>query len=95
MVHLINALCKGALGKFLNFFLPSLQLESKVREGSKTKRVYGPAQTPLERVLQSQQVSEQKKQELRENKSKLNPFALRREIDKALKKIDKERQLKA
>jgi 5S rRNA maturation endonuclease (ribonuclease M5) len=94
VVPLINALCKGALGQLLNFFLPSLKLESKRREGSKTVRVYGPAQTPLERVLARSEVSAQKKAQLRAQRQQLNPFALRREVDRCLKEIDQQRQLK-
>lgn len=93
VVPLINGLCKGALGQLLNLFLPSLKLESKRREGSKIKRVYGPAQTPLERVLERQEVSCEKKSQLRTLQAQLNPFALRREIDRCLKRIDQTREL--
>ena len=77
----------------LNFFLPSLKLESKRREGSKTVRVYGRAQTPLERVLACPEVSPHKKAQLRALRTELNPFALRREVDRRLKEIDQQREL--
>lgn len=93
VVPQMNALCKGALGQLLNFFLPTLKLQSKRREGSKTQRVYGPAQTPLERVLACAEVAEEKKAELRALRQSLNPFALRREVDRRLKEIDQVRQL--
>ena len=93
VVPLINALCKGPLGQLLNFFLPSLKLEAKRREGSKTVRVYGPAQTPLARVLACPEVSPQKKTQLRALRAELNPFGLRREVDRRLKEIDQERRL--
>jgi len=35
VVPLINALCKGALNQLLNYFLPTMKLESKERVGSK------------------------------------------------------------
>jgi len=94
VVSLMNALCKGPLGQLLNFFLPTLKLQSKRREGSKTRRVYGPAQTPLERVLACTEVAEKKKAELRALRQRLNPFALRREVDCRLKEIDQQRQLR-
>ena len=94
VVPLINALCKGALGQLLNLFLPSLKLESKRREGSKIKRVYGPAQTPLARVLEREEVCGEKKRQLRALQAQLNPFALRREVDRGLKQIDQARELK-
>jgi len=95
VVPLMNALCKGALGQLLNLFLPSLKLQSKRREGSRIVRVYGPAQTPLERVLHSSQVPRHKKLELKQLKAQLNPFGLRRQIDHSLEEIDRVRLLKA
>lgn len=95
VVPLINDLCKGPLGQLLNFFLPTLKLQSKRREGSKVRRVYGPAQTPLARVLACAEVSAKKKSELRALRATLNPFALRRETDRRLKEIDQQRQLEA
>jgi hypothetical protein len=94
VVPLINALCQGALGQLLNLFLPSMKLESKRREGSKTIRVYGPAMTPLARVLEHPQIPAQKKEELERLKTALNPFQLRRQIDKALKEIDRLREIR-
>ncbi len=95
VVPLINRLCKGALGQLLNFYLPTLKLQSKRREGSKTRRFYGPAQTPLERVLACAEVTDQKKSELRTLRQGLNPFALRRQVDRELKEIDQQRQAPA
>jgi hypothetical protein len=95
VVPLINALCKGALGQLLNLFLPNLKLESKRREGSRTIRVYGPAATPLQRVLQRAEVSAEKKAQLRRLHASLNPFALKREVDLRLKEINQVRQLEA
>jgi hypothetical protein len=94
VVLLINRLCKGALGQLLNLFLPSMKLQSKRREGSKTVRVYDRAATPLERVLGREEVSAQKKMELQEMQAGLNPFTLRRQIDQALKEIDRHREQK-
>lgn len=94
VVPLINSLCKGALGQLINFFLPTLKLQSKRREGGRTRRVYGPAQTPLERVLACAEVGDAKKAELRALRQTLNPFALRRQVDRQLKEIDQQRQLR-
>lgn len=93
VVPLINALCKGALGQLLNFFVPTMKLESKRREGSQIVRVYGKARTPLARVLEREAVSAEKKKELCALKARFNPFALRREVDRQLKEIDRERVL--
>jgi len=95
VVGLMNELCKGALSQLLNFFLPSMKLQSKRREASKTLRVYDRAATPLQRVLLREEVTTQKKAQLRQLHQSLNPFGLRRQIDKQLKEINAIRELKA
>ena len=94
VVPAINALCKGALGQLLNYFMPTLKLESKERVGSRTVRKYGPARTPLDRVIDSPEVVAQTKDRLREHKRPLNPFELRRQVDQQLKVIDRQRLLR-
>ena len=89
---LVNALCKGALNQLLNYFLPTLKLKSKERVGSRVVRQYGPAVTPLVRVLACAEVTAQTKQRLESEKKKLNPFALRREVDRQLKEIETHRR---
>ena len=93
VVPLINALCKGPLGQLLNYFMPTLKLQSKERVGSRTVRRYGPALTPLTRVLECSEVQTPTKERLRAHKQSLNPFALRRQVDRQLKIIDQQRLL--
>lgn len=81
-VPLINALCKGPLGQLQNYFLPTHKLEQKKRRDQRTTRLYGPPQTPLERVLAAPQVSAQKKAELQQARDRLNPFQLHRDIER-------------
>ena len=71
----------------LNYFHASLKLERKERVEGRLKRIYGAAQTPLARVLESPEVTPQTKRRLEEEKSRLNPFALKREVDRWLKVI--------
>jgi hypothetical protein len=61
-----------------------MKLEKKERVGSKTVRTDGQTLTPLERVLASAEVSAATKAQLRAEKAALNPFALRREVDRQL-----------
>ena len=93
VVPLINALCQGALNQLLNYFLPTMKLDTKQRVGSKVLRHYGQVLTPLNRVLASAQVSQQMKEQLRAHKRQLNPFALRRQVDHQLKAIEHQRRL--
>lgn len=65
---------------YTNFFQPSLKLVSKERVGSKVKKTYDQAKTPYQRVLLSEQVTEEAKAALREQYGTLNPFALLRQM---------------
>jgi hypothetical protein len=88
VVPAINALVKGSYGQLLNFFHASLKLERKVRVKERIQRVYGPAQTPLARVLASDQVNAKTKVRLQQQKARLNPFALKLAVERELKQID-------
>jgi len=92
VVEPINALAKGAYGQLLNFFHASLKVERKERVEGRLKRIYGAAQTPLARVLASPEVTPQTKARLQQEKARLNPFALKREVERSLKKIAAMRQ---
>jgi len=87
VVESINLLVKGAYGQLLNYFHASLKLERKERAQGRLKRIYGAAQTPLARVLISAEVTEQTKLRLQQEKARLNPFALKQEVDRSLKTI--------
>jgi hypothetical protein len=93
VVPLINALCRGALNQLLNYFLPTMKLESKARMGRQVIRKYGKAATPLSRVLACAEVSAETKSRLEAEKKTLNPFALRREVDRQMKGIEQQRRL--
>jgi hypothetical protein len=69
-----------------------LKLERKERVEGRLKRVYGAAQTPLARVLASAEVTPQTKRQLQQEKARLNPFALKREVDRSLRTIAAMRQ---
>jgi hypothetical protein len=88
----INELAKGAYGQLLNYFHASLKLERKERIEGRLKRIYGVAQTPLARVLASPEVTPQTKRRLQQEKARLNPFALKSEVDRSLKIIASMRQ---
>jgi hypothetical protein len=65
---------------YINFFQPVQKLVSKERIGSKVKKRYDKAKTPYQRVLESEDVSEDSKRRLREQYAGLNPAALLRQI---------------
>jgi hypothetical protein len=94
VVEPINVLVKGPYGQLLNYCHTSLKLEGKERGEGRLKRIYGPAQTPLARVLASPEVTPQTKRRLQEEKARLNPFALKLEVDRSLKAIAAMRRLR-
>ncbi len=85
---LVDALCRVPLNQLLNYCLPTLKLQGQERVGSRVVRKYGPAQTPLARVLACTEVNEATKARLRAERSGLNAFALRREVDRQLRQIE-------
>jgi hypothetical protein len=60
----------------VNCFQPSMKLQSKRIEGEYAHRIYDEAKTPLQRVLLSGVLPEQKRQELRESAKSLDPLRL-------------------
>ena len=88
VVGLMSELVKGPYGQLLNFFHASLKLERKERTDGKVRRHYGKPKTPLARVLESAQVTAQAKTKLKEQKARLNPFALKRQVEKQLQAIN-------
>lgn len=66
---------------YVNHFLPVQKLVSKVREGSKIKKLYDDAKTPYQRVLDSSQVDLKTKRKLRAIHAKLDVVTLKHQID--------------
>lgn len=93
VVEPINELVRGPYEQLLNYFHASLKLERKEKKEGRLRRIYGEAKTPLARVLASSEVSEATKRNLRKEKARLNPFALKQEVDRRLKQIASMRQV--
>jgi len=89
VVELLNELVRGPYGQLLNYFHATLKLKEKALvAGGRTRRIYERAQTPLNRVLLSPEVSARTKAELQRERQGLNPFALKIEVEKRLRKIE-------
>jgi hypothetical protein len=72
---------------YVNFFLPSMKLEAKQRQGAKVSKRYDTPATPYQRLLALKAFSEEKRQELEELYLSLNPAALRRRLTDNEKKL--------
>jgi hypothetical protein len=84
LVPLINDLYR-TWGLLHNFFCPNLKLLRKTRKGAKTVRKYSPPQTPYQRLLESEHLSQNQKQKLPDQFQKLNPLQLKKRIEQQLK----------
>ena len=76
----LNHLCES-LRLYLNYFQPVMVLIDKERNGAKVKKRYDKARSPLQRVLESPDVSEEIKARLRNECLTLDPAGLLREIN--------------
>lgn len=87
LVPMINDLYDKELYLYLNHFCRTFKLERKVAIKSRYRRVYGPPETPYERVIASSYVSQESKDRLIEEHKSLDPVFLKMEIEQKLKKI--------
>lgn len=81
---ILNDLYRNELRLYKNFFQPVIKLKSKVRVGGRIRRRYDKAKTPYQRVIESDEISQEAKDELRQVHDSLNPAKLKREIDRKL-----------
>ncbi len=83
-LNILNDIYRNELRLFKNFFQPVIKLISKVRIGGKIHRKYDVAKTPYQRVMESKEIPENKKQKLKKIYLSLNPAQLKRTIDAKL-----------
>lgn len=86
IVPLINDLYK-TWSLYQNYFCPTFKLKSKIKINSKYKKTYETPKTPYKRLLESEHINEEIKERLRATYATLNPFSLKKDIEKKLKKI--------
>ena len=89
IVDLLNDLYKNEWRLYHNFFLPSVKLIEKERIRSKIIKKHDKPKTPHQRVLEAGQldVPNTIKQKLTKQLEYLNPFELKKFIDKKIQKI--------
>jgi len=87
IVSLLNNLYTKEWRLFHNFFCPSVKLIAKKRIGSKTIKHHDPPKTPRQRILESPHIHESVKESLSKQLENLNPFLLRKIMDKKMKMI--------
>lgn len=83
----INALYTEVWGPLHNFFLPSMKLLKKWRQGSRWIRRHDEPQTAYQRVLAHGDLSASGRRQLRERFEALDPFVLAQEVERRLRPI--------
>lgn len=86
---LMNDLYRNELRLYKNFFQPVMKLQSKERIGGKVKRKYDVPLTPYQRLMESDEIAQEVKDELKGIYLSLNPAKLKRGIDAKLAKLYK------
>ncbi len=87
VIPLLNQLYTSEWRLYHNFFCPSVKLISKKLIGAKTIKCYDSPKTPYQRVLESKKVLPSVRRKLKEQFKGLNPFKLRKAIERDLKRI--------
>jgi len=70
-----------------NFFIPTMKLKNKTRIGSRYKRQYSTPQTPYERLIESEALTQEQKNKLIRVYESLNPFELKSKLKIKLNKL--------
>jgi len=90
----MNALYRGELATMMNLFQPCVKLIRKERVGSKLRRRYDQARTPLDRLSECSKKTPAIAR-LTNRRTQTDPFTLSQNIDKQLKALEvKRRQTK-
>lgn len=85
--ELLNDLYAREWGWFRNFFCPAMKHLRTEVVGSRKKRVYDKPATPFERLKACQQIDPARLSDLQRFRDSLNPFALKRTIERKLRAV--------
>ncbi len=87
VVPLLNDLYCNEWRLFHNFFCPSVKPVAKERAGSKTIKRHDTPKTPYQRLMESPDIPQATKRQLSAQLQELNPFELRKAMERKLHKI--------
>ena len=84
IVGLMNDLYKNEISLMNNYFLPNTKLKEKQRVEAKILKKHDKPATPYQRLMLSEHISQEKRQELISIYKSINPFELKKQIQKKL-----------
>lgn len=88
-LDILNDIYRNELRLFKNYFQPIIKLILKERIKGRIHRKYDKPRTPYHRIMESKEVPEKKKQELKIIYDSLNPAQLKRDLDRKLSLLAK------
>ena len=88
-MNLLNDLYRNEWRLYKNFFSPVIKLILKERIAGKIHRIYDKPKTPYQRLLESSDLPEYRKQKLTDMYLSLNPAELKRRIDRKIDNLYK------
>jgi hypothetical protein len=77
----------GVLRLYTNFFMPSMKLKGKTRDGAKISKKHDKPVTPYQRLLSSPDFPQERKDALTLQYENLNPAELKRKLDRMQRKL--------
>lgn len=83
----IEELCRNELSQLHNFFCPTMKLLKHERIGAKKVKRYDKPKAPLDRLIETDLLSEQQKQQLLDLRNSIDPFQLRLDIEAKIRHI--------
>ena len=89
LVELINTLYTNQWSLLQNHFCPTLKLKEKKRINSKYYKKYETPQTPYQRLIKAPEITDDNKKTFKIIHQTLDPFKLKRQINRQLKEIFK------
>lgn len=84
-IQMMNEIYKKLWNPIWNYFTPVMKLVSKERVGGKIIKVHSKAITPYQRLMDSGTLTMEESGRLRNTYEVLNPFDLKKELEKQLK----------
>jgi hypothetical protein len=85
LVAMMNDIYSNEFSLLQNFFVPQMKLLSKVRVGSRYRKKFDKPKTPYHRLMNSKWLLTEQKDQLRATYQTINPFNLRKSLEKKLK----------
>lgn len=84
-IKMMNEIYKNLWNPLWNYFTPVMKLKTKTREGGRIIKIYDDPKTPYQRIIDSGTLTTEQAANLRGKYDQLNPFELKRELEKQLK----------